>query len=133
MVLTRVDEQRPPKPAAIDSDQPLQLIQIRGNVRKCFGCGLHLIDGPPKYSIDCFDATYCLRHKEHDHFFAEKYGKWMPKFENKHFHIARVCVSDFVRSYLNTKFEKIYGSQAVTITNMNKSDTYMTYMSYVLA
>ena len=25
-------------------------------------------------------------------FFAEKYGKWMPKFENKHFHIARECV-----------------------------------------
>ena len=92
MVLTRVGEQRPPKPAAIDSDQPLQLIQIHGNVRKCFGYGLHLIDGPPKYSVDRFDATYCLHHKEHDHFFAEKYGKWMPKFENKHFHIARECV-----------------------------------------
>ena len=34
MVLTRVGEQRPPKPEAIDSDQRLQLIQIHGNFKK---------------------------------------------------------------------------------------------------
>lgn len=93
MVLTRVCDQRPPKPSIINSDdQPFQLLEIRGNIRKCFGCGSQLVDGPPKYSTDNFDATYCLRHKQHDHFYSEKYGKWLPKFENKHFHMARECV-----------------------------------------
>ena len=43
MVFTRVSAQRPPKPAASSTnDKPFQLIEIQGNIRKCFGCGLPL-------------------------------------------------------------------------------------------
>ena len=42
--------------------------------------------------MDDLDSKYCLRHKELDHFYSEKYAKWIPKMENKHFHIAKECV-----------------------------------------
>ena len=93
MVFTRVSAQRPPKPVSTSrSDEPFQLIDIQGNIRECFGCGLPLRDGPPKYGADYLDSQYCLRHKEEDHFYCEKYSKWIPKIENKHFHISKECV-----------------------------------------
>lgn len=93
MVLTRVSAGRPPKPASNStSDEPFQLIEIQGNIRKCFGCGLPLRDGPPRYGLNELDSKYCLRHKEQDHFYLEKYRKWIPKMENKHFHVAKECV-----------------------------------------
>ena len=45
--------------------------------------------------MDPLDSKYCLRHKEQDHFFSEKYGKWIPKMENKHFHIANACANKY--------------------------------------
>lgn len=93
MVFTRVSAQRPPKPAASSTnDKPFQLIEIQGNIRKCFGCGLPLRDGPPRYHVDPLDSKYCVRHQEQEHFFSETYGKWIPKMENKHFHISAECV-----------------------------------------
>ena len=94
MVFTRVSTERPPKPATANSgmDKPFQLIEIQGNIRKRFGCGLPLKDGPSRRSVDPLDSNYCLRHQEHDHFFSEKYWKWIPKLDNKHYHIAKECV-----------------------------------------
>lgn len=93
MVFTRVSAQRPPKPASNpENNNPFQMIEIHGNIRKCAGCGLPLRDGPPTHSMDDLDSKYCLRHKELDHFYSEKYAKWIPKMENKHFHIAKECV-----------------------------------------
>lgn len=93
MVLTRVSAGRPPKPASNStSDEPFQLIEIQGNIRKCFECGLPLRDGPPRYGVNDLDSKYCLCHKEQDHFYLEKYGKWIPKMENKQCHVAKECV-----------------------------------------
>ncbi len=91
MVFKRVSAERPPKPATTNSgaDKPFQLIEIQGNIRKCFGCGLLLKDGPSRRSVDPLDSNY-LRHQEQDH--SEKHWKWIPKWENKHFHIAKECV-----------------------------------------
>ena len=92
MVFTRVSAQRPPKPASDpDNDNPFQMIEIHGNIRKCTGCG-PLSDGPARHSMDDLDSKYCLHHKELDHFYSEKYAKWIPKLENKHLHIAKECV-----------------------------------------
>ena len=53
IVLTRVSAGRPPKPASKSTrDEPFQIIEIHGNIRKCFGCGLPLRDGPPKYGVN---------------------------------------------------------------------------------
>ena len=63
MVLTRVSGGRPPKPASNStSDEPFQLIDIQGNICKCFGCGLPLRDGPPRYGVNELDSRYCQRH-----------------------------------------------------------------------
>lgn len=76
MVLTRVSAGRPPKLASKSTcDEPFQVIEIHGNIRKCFGCGLPLRDGPPRYGVNDLDSKYCLHHKEQDHFYLKKYGK----------------------------------------------------------
>ena len=91
MVLTRVSAVRPPKPAlkTSTSDEPSQLIEIEGNIHKRFGCGLPFRDGSPRYGVNELDSKYCLYHKAQDHFYLEKYRKWIPKIENKHFHVAK--------------------------------------------
>ena len=92
MVFTRVSEDKPPKPTATPSNKPFEFIEIHGNIRKCFGCGLLLKDGPPGNSTHVLDSKYCIRHQEEDFFFVVKYNKWLPKTENKHFHIEKECI-----------------------------------------
>ena len=107
MVFTRVSTERPPKPEAANSgtEKPFQLIEIQGNIRKCFGCGLPLKDGPLRRSGDPLDGKYCLRHQEKDHFFSEKYWKWIPKLENKHYHIAKECVYQKNKQFQGSEVE----------------------------
>ena len=47
---------------------------------------------PLRRSGDPLYGQYCLQHQEKDHFFSEKYWKWIPKLENKHYHIAKECI-----------------------------------------
>ena len=46
MVFTRASTEWPPKPEAAHSgtEKPFQLIEMQGNIRKCFSCGLPLKD-----------------------------------------------------------------------------------------
>ena len=119
MVLTRVSAGRPPKPASKStSDEPFQMIEIHGNIRKCFGCGLPLRDGPPRYGVDDLDSKYCLRHKEEDHFYLEKYGKWIPKIENKHFHVAKECI---LRKHQQFNASSVQVSLRHTLTASDKA------------
>ena len=90
MVLTRVSAERPPKSASNStSDEPFQLIEIQGNICKFFGCGLPLRDGPPRYGVNELDSKHCLRHKEQDHFYLEKYRKWIPKMKTSIFMLQK--------------------------------------------
>ena len=48
---------------------PFELIAIKGNTRKCAGCGGKLKDGPDPLLVHNLDKSICIRHKEKDYFF----------------------------------------------------------------
>jgi len=46
---------------------PFELLEIKGKIRKCAGCGGELKDGPDPFLKADVDQSMCLRHKEHDY------------------------------------------------------------------
>lgn len=83
----------PPKPSVSPTTTtPFELIEIKGKVRKCAGCGGDLKDGPHEYTKDDLDELFCVRHKEHDYVWIVKHKLYKKTFENKHFHVYRNCL-----------------------------------------
>ncbi|XP_066929918.1 uncharacterized protein [Clytia hemisphaerica] len=72
---------------------PFCLVDIKGNISKCAGCRGNLADGPSAVAMpDEFDRKICIRHKEADHFYLEHRDEWIPKMENKHYHVWKLCL-----------------------------------------
>jgi len=70
---------------------PFCLVDIRGNIAKCAGCHGNLRDGPPD-GYDFLDGKICVRHKERDHVWVKQRNEWIPKFDNKHYHVSKGCI-----------------------------------------
>lgn len=84
---------KPTKPSVDPTTStPVELIEIKGKVNKCAGCGSQLKDGPDPYLMVDLDQTLCLRHKEHDYVWIKTHNYWKKTFENKHFHVYRNCL-----------------------------------------
>lgn len=71
---------------------PFEIIEIKGKVHKCAGCGGQLKDGPDAHLKTDLDKNLCLRHKEHDYVWIKSQNYWKKTFENKHFHVYRNCL-----------------------------------------
>ena len=71
---------------------PFELIEIKGKVHKCAGCGGQLKEGPDPYLVAELDQGLCLRHKEHDYVWIKTQNYWKKTFDNKHFHVYRNCL-----------------------------------------
>lgn len=88
-----IRKNRPPKPSVSPTTStPFQLIEIKGKVPKCAGCGGELKDGPDQYTKGDLDELICVRHKEHDYVWIEGHKLYKKTFENKHFHVFRNCL-----------------------------------------
>ena len=84
---------RPPKPSVSPTTStPFQLIEIKGKVCKCAGCGGDLKDCPDPYTKGDLDELICIRHKEHDYVWIEGHKLYKKTFENKHFHVFHNCL-----------------------------------------
>ena len=84
---------KPTKPSVDPTTStPFELIEIKGKVHKCAGCGGELKDGPDPYMKIDLDQNLCLRHKEHDYVWIKSQDNWRKTFENKHFHVYRNCL-----------------------------------------
>ena len=96
---------RTPKPKTPPTlNTPFEMIDITGNIRKCFGCKRTLADGPIKNEVpdkQPLDEKICIRHKQVDYFFNRQHSKWQQKRENKHFHIMKKCVIDGNNPHFN--------------------------------
>ncbi len=84
---------RPRKPQLKPTtNTPIEIIDIGGNISKCAGCHGSLKDGPPDAVKQPLDEKVCVRHKENDYFFHQQRWEYLPKLENKHYHISKDCV-----------------------------------------
>ena len=80
--------QIPKRPKYVETKTiPFELIAIKGNTRKCAGCGGKLEDGPDPLLVHDLDKSICVRHKDKDHFFNMEHNFWKPTYGNHHFHI----------------------------------------------
>ena len=85
-----IRKSRPPNPSvSLATTTPFELIEIKGKVRKCAGCGGDLKDGPDKYTKDDLDELFCVCHKERDYVWIVKHKLYKKTFENKHSHVYR--------------------------------------------
>ena len=73
---------------------PFELINIKGNVRKCSGCSTASKMGPDPLLYSKLDENWCIRHKEHDSYYSNDKNEWMKTFSNKHYHIFNSCISE---------------------------------------
>lgn len=71
---------------------PFEVLEIKGKIRKCAGCGGELKDGPDPFLKADLDQRMCLRHKEHDYVWIKMQNYWEKTFDNKHFHLYRNCL-----------------------------------------
>ena len=84
---------KPTKPSVDPTTStPFEIIEIKGKVHKCAGCGGQLKDGPDAHLKTDLDKNLCLRHKEHDYVWIKSQNCWKTTFENKHFHVYRSCL-----------------------------------------
>ena len=59
---------------------PFELLEIKGKIRKCAGCGGELKDGPDPFLKADLDQRMCLRHKEHDYVWIKTQNYWKKNF-----------------------------------------------------
>ena len=97
--------QIPKRPKYVETTTtPFALIAIKGNTRKCAGCGGKLKDGPDPLLVHDLDKSICIGHKEKDYFFNKEHNFWKPTYGNHHYHIFPDCLTNknpsFVQSNL---------------------------------
>ena len=66
--------QIPKRPKYVETTTtPIELIAIKGNTRKCAGCGGKLKNGSDSLLVHNLDKSICVRLKEKDHFFNKEH------------------------------------------------------------
>lgn len=54
-----------------------------------------LKDGPLAIQTpDELDTKLCLQHKENDYVYIKHRDQWIPKQENKHYHVWKLCLKN---------------------------------------
>ena len=93
---------KPKRPPYVETKStPLELIQIKGNISKCKGCGKPLKKGPDPVLVSEYDKVICVRHKERDHFFDHDKNFWRNTFSNVHYHVFLACIEERNRSFVS--------------------------------
>ena len=95
--------QIPKRPKYVETTAtPCELIAIKGNTRKCAGCGDKLKDGPDPLLVHDLDKSICIRHKEKDYFFNKEHKFWKPTYGNHHYNIFPDCLTNRNPSFIQS-------------------------------
>ena len=95
--------QIPKQPKYVETmTTPFELIAIKGNTRKCAGCGDKLKNGPEPLLVHNRDKSICIRHKEKDYFFNKQHNFWKPTYSNHHYHIFPDCLTNRNPSFIQS-------------------------------